>query len=74
LRPYKGHAEDHARILSLTASVSVPYGTFHDALKTRNWTPLDPGVVENKYYANGIGVVHERDVKGVKRHRWIAIE
>jgi hypothetical protein len=61
---FKGHAEDRAKVLSLSASVSVPYGTFHDALKTKNTTPLDPGVVENKDYAKGVGPVHEEDVKG----------
>lgn len=61
---YKGHAEDHAKVLSLSASVSVPYGTFHGVLQTKNWTPLDPGAVENKYYARGIGLVHEQDIKG----------
>lgn len=61
---YRGHAEDQAKILSLSASVSVPFGTFGDALQTKNWARLDPGVVENKYYAPNVGLVHEQDLKG----------
>jgi hypothetical protein len=62
---FKGHAEDHFKILSKRASISVPYGSYHrSALRTREWTPLEPGVIDNKYYARGIGQVEERTVKG----------
>jgi hypothetical protein len=37
--------------------VSVPYGRFDRALETREWTPLEPGVVEHTYYAPGVGEV-----------------
>src|SRR3954471_19704296 len=47
---YKGHAEDEFRIVSLHARVKVPYGDFHDALGTREWTRLEPGVLDSKYY------------------------
>jgi hypothetical protein len=50
-------AEDMAKVLSLTKSVSVPYGSFKHVLLTKEWTPLDPGVVEHKYYAPDIGFV-----------------
>jgi hypothetical protein len=29
---------------------------------TRDWTPLEPDVVEQKTYARGIGLVHEEKV------------
>jgi hypothetical protein len=64
----KGHAEDQFEILDLSASVTVPYGTFHDALKTKEWTALEPGVVDNKYYVRGIGMVDEATVKGGDEH------
>lgn len=54
---YPGHAEDMAQILDTNLSVSVPYGSFDHALQTKEWTPLEPGVVDNKYYAVGIGEV-----------------
>jgi hypothetical protein len=65
---YKGHAEDHFRITSLSARVTVPYGSFRKVLKTREWTPLDPAIRENKYYARGIGLVRGEDVKGPAEH------
>jgi hypothetical protein len=62
---FKGHAEDHFKILGKHASVTVPYGRFrHRALLTKEWTPLEPGVVDHKYYARGIGMLKEQTVKG----------
>ena len=60
----KGEAEDHFRVLDLSARVSVPFVSSHDALRTSEWTPLEPGVVDNKYYVRGIGTVREIAVKG----------
>jgi hypothetical protein len=50
-----GVAEDHAKVISLTESVNVPYGSFDPALQTHETTPLEPDVLESKYYASGIG-------------------
>jgi hypothetical protein len=54
---YKGEAEDRAEVLSVSATVRVPAGTFEDCLKTRDTTPLEPDAVEHKYYAKGVGPV-----------------
>lgn len=61
---YKDEAEDMAEVLSLTDSASVPYGSFKDCLKTREWNPLERNFEENKYYAAGIGCVLEVVTKG----------
>jgi hypothetical protein len=62
---YAGHAEDHFKVLSRRATVAVPYRTFTGrALMTREWTPLEPGVVDRKWYVRGIGEVKEETVKG----------
>jgi hypothetical protein len=61
---YKGQAEDHFRVRRLDASVTVPAGTYHPALLTEEWTPLEPGVIDHKYYVRGIGEVSEETVKG----------
>jgi hypothetical protein len=60
----RGNAEDAARVLNRNTSVSVPYGTFRHVLKTRECTPLEPGVIDHKYYARGIGEVREEQVAG----------
>ena len=44
--------------------VSVKYGDFVDCLKTKEWTPLSPGVIEHKYYAPGVGLVFVQEHKG----------
>ena len=61
---YKGQAEDHFSVLSLRAPVSVPYLRSSRALLTKEWTPLEPGTLDHKYYVRGIGEVKEVAVKG----------
>ena len=61
---YKGHAEDAAEDLSLNAHAKVPFGTFDHVLQTRNFSPLEPDLVEEKFYARGVGVVLEITVSG----------
>jgi hypothetical protein len=61
---YRGHAEDMAKILSRDKSVSVPYGSFDHVLETSEWTPLERGVVEHKYYVKGVGNVRTIMIKG----------
>ncbi|HKA26931.1 MAG TPA: hypothetical protein VKD88_06120 [Gaiellaceae bacterium] len=61
---YKGHANDHFAVVSLSAHVSVPFTTSNRALLTKEWTPLEPGTLDHKYYLRGIGNVKEVTVKG----------
>ena len=62
---YPGHAEDHFKVLSRTATIGVPFGTFRGrALMTEEWTPLEPGVRDAKWYVKGIGQVKEATLKG----------
>jgi hypothetical protein len=61
---YRGEAEDQAKVLSLDASVTVPFGGFGAVLETRDFTRLERRVVEHKFYAKDVGLVQERKVKG----------
>ena len=61
---YKGQAEDHFEVVTRRASVGVPYTSSNRALLTKEWTPLEPGVVDHKYYVRGIGTVLEQTVRG----------
>jgi hypothetical protein len=54
---YASLAEDMAKVLSANESVAVPYGSFEHALETSEWTPLERGVIEHKYYVKGVGNV-----------------
>jgi hypothetical protein len=61
---YAGEAEDMAKVQKLSESVTVAYGTFEDVLVTEDTNPLEPEIVEHKYYAPGVGVVLEELVAG----------
>ncbi|HEV8683263.1 MAG TPA: hypothetical protein VGS09_10920 [Actinomycetota bacterium] len=61
---YEGEAEDLAKAVALDETVEVPAGFFIGVLVTEDWTPLEPKLLERKYYAPGIGVVFERLIKG----------
>jgi len=60
----KGNAEDQYRVADLAATVSVPFGSYHDAMLTVEWTALEPNVLDHKYYVRGVGEVAELSVKG----------
>ncbi len=53
-------AEDVIEIESLTGSESAPAASCSaNCLVTLDYSPLEPGVFENKYYARGIGMIVE---------------
>jgi len=52
---YPGQAEDHFQVI----------GLFRDrTLLTKEWTPLEPGVVDHKMYVRGVGLVLEQTERG----------
>jgi len=51
------NAEDYAETRSLTHTVHAPAGTFHNCLKSKETTPLEPDLLEYKFYAPGVGNV-----------------
>lgn len=65
---YKGQAEDRYTIISMDGTVTVPYGSFKNALVTEEKTALEPTVVSQKYYVHGIGQVYEVDVAGSQEY------
>ena len=60
----EGEAEDAGEILSLDERVKVPFGAFTGVLMTKDWTPLEPDLLEQKFYAKGIGPVLAVTVSG----------
>jgi hypothetical protein len=61
---FPGHAEDKARVLGYVSSLTVPGGTFRHVLETQEFSPLEPGVVERKYYAAGVGFLRSVTTRG----------
>jgi len=60
----QGHAEDHFLVLGLRASVRTPAVASTRGLLTKEWTPLEPDVVDHKLYVRGVGLVEERTIRG----------
>ena len=58
----RGHAEDHFRIIGLVGMATK------NALLTREWTPLEPEVVDHKLYVRGVGEVLEETARGGREH------
>ena len=56
-------ALDRAEIIDMGEVIQTPSGDFTDTLITRETTPLEPDVAELKYYAVGIGLIQEEDLK-----------
>ena len=54
---FQGEAEDRGEVLALGQHASVPSGEYDGLVQTADTTPLEPGVLEHKYYADGVGLV-----------------
>ncbi len=69
----KGHAEDHFKIIGLFNTVA-PRGKANTLL-TKEWTPLEPTVIDHKMYVRGIGTVLEQSQRGPnERNELISIK
>ena len=54
-----GNAEDMAKVVSLCVPVEVEYGDFECALKTAEWSLVESGPRDFKFYVSGVGMVYE---------------
>jgi len=61
---YEGEAEDAAVVLSLDEKVEVPLRRYDAVLMTKDHTPLEPDVLEHKFYARGVGLVLALAISG----------
>ncbi|RKD92809.1 hypothetical protein [Mangrovibacterium diazotrophicum] len=52
-------AEDMAIVINLNKTVEIDYGTFEGCLETMEWSPLEPGAREHKFYKKGVGLIQE---------------
>ena len=57
-------AEDCSQIVDVNASVKTPYVSSSEALKTEEFSLLEPDVLDNKYYVRTIGLVREQTIQG----------
>ena len=60
-------ALDRATVVGASAVVRTPAGEFRGCLKVEETTPLEPNAREYKYYAKGVGLVQDGELKLVRR-------
>ncbi len=61
---YKGEAEDEGEIVRVGAQAEVPAGHYTDVLMSQDTNPLEPKVLEFKFYAPQVGPVLAVGVSG----------
>jgi len=61
---YAGEAEDEGEIFSLDEQAGVPFGHFTNVLMTKDLNPLEPKILEYKFYARDVGPVLAVSVSG----------
>jgi hypothetical protein len=61
---YAGEAEDMGEIVGLDEQAEVPAGHFQNVLMTKDLNPLEPKVLELKFYAPNVGPVLAVSVSG----------
>ena len=54
-----GVAEDMATVQQVGLTQNTALRSFSGVIKTKEWSPLEPGSTEFKYYASGIGLIRE---------------
>jgi hypothetical protein len=59
-------ALDRAEIIGLSEAVETPSGKYDKVMKYEETTPLEPGVKEYKWFAPGIGLIQDANLKLVR--------
>ena len=55
------------KVLATDESVTGPTGSYDHVVKTADTTPLEPDILEHKWYAPGVGFVQERTSRAATR-------
>jgi hypothetical protein len=61
---YQGEAEDMGKVLNVSESTAVSAGSYRQVIVTEDFTPLEPDVVEHKYFAPDVGFIKGSMVRG----------
>ncbi|HEY9251633.1 MAG TPA: hypothetical protein VIP06_03160 [Nocardioides sp.] len=70
---YAGEAEDNGKVLDLGQRATVAAGEYDDLVKTADTTPLEPDVLEHKYYARDVGLVLTIDKEAGGREELLSV-
>ena len=61
----EGEAEDMGQVIGVGEAISIRLGSYEDCVLIKDWTPLEPNVVEHKFYCRAVGnAVLEKKVVG----------
>lgn len=61
-----GTAEDLGRVIDIVDGVQAGGKAYNGCVHTQDSSPLEPGVIEDKYYAPGVGLVLTLDPDGTR--------
>ena len=61
---YEGEAEDQGEVITTGEQVEVKAGHYDDVLVTKDTNPLEPKILEFKFYARGVGPALAISVSG----------
>jgi hypothetical protein len=65
----KGEAEDMGQVLKIDESITIGLGRYEKCIRIKDWTPLEPDVIEHKFYSRDAGnVILEKKVAGETGH------
>ena len=56
-------AEDMGQVVAVGETITVPFGTYKNCVKTKDWSMLESGS-EFKWFAPGIGFISSKSTKG----------
>jgi hypothetical protein len=70
---YACHAEDMGEVLALDETATTPAGMYTGCLKTRDTTPLEPTVKEEKFYCPPTGLVLSVDTASMEREELTSV-
>lgn len=53
-----------AQVVEAGRELTTALDTFSEVLVIKEWTPLEPDVLEQKHYAPGVGMIREEVLDG----------
>ncbi len=69
----RGEAEDMATVLLTDGSVHLAMGDYTHIVQTKDFSLLEPDIIEYKYYAPGLGMILEDSPGGVERVELLSV-
>jgi hypothetical protein len=67
----RGRAEDQSWFVEHLGHARSHGRRFHDVVRSFEWSRLEPGVISQKLYAAGLGIVAEHDLAGGEETFWL---